>query len=228
MFLIRPIRERLRPTWRPLSIQLRFRLFGKKIDRNQWAEVVPDVARRRERMLSLSWDQIATEFPPYFARLRASLPHIRGRVLELGCGEGNMTRWIAARDQVSAVMAVDGFAQAIHKLRQQALPKVEARCGELTGLHFKPDDQFDTLVMCELLEHLYPDEERALREAVLPHMAQGAGYLISAPIGWLEDPHHVRAFSEARFKRHLSRHYGPVDGRDTGSGYSQVAWGRIK
>ncbi len=178
-------------------------------------------------MMSLSWEQTAAEYPEYFARLRASVGRTRGVVLELGCGSGNMTRWIAARDEVSRVVAVDAFAQAVSRLQSHNLPKVEVRRADMAKLQLDPAERFDTLVMCELLEHLYPDEERALRAAALPCMADDAGYVISVPNGWLEDPHHVRSFSASALERHAARHYGPVLGRDDSAGYSQVIWGRI-
>jgi SAM-dependent methyltransferase len=226
--LMRHIRARLQPRLRPLSIQLRWRLLGRKLDRNQWQHQPAEIDQRYERMMTLGWDEIATDYPEYFARLKASVAHTRGRVLELGCGTGNMTRWIAARDEVTSVVAIDGFERAVQKLRGFALPKVDARCSPLTELAFAAEERFDTLVMCELLEHLYPDEERALWQAVRPHMAAGAGYVISVPVGWLEDPHHVRAFSRGGLSRHLKRRYGSPEGRDESSGYSQVVWGKLR
>ncbi|MCC7509249.1 MAG: class I SAM-dependent methyltransferase [Planctomycetes bacterium] len=209
-----------------MSLHLRYCLLRQKIDRNQW-ELQPESALRHRKWMTLSWEETASGHPDYFARLSASVAHVRGRVLELGCGMGNMTRWIAARDEVSEVVAVDGFEQALAELRQRALPKVDARCMGMHELHFEAGERFDTVVACELLEHLYPDEEAALLAAIRPHLAQGAGYVVSVPIGWLEDPHHVRAFSRAKLTRHLARHFGPAEGRDESSGYSQVAWGRF-
>lgn len=209
-----------------MALHLRYCLFRQKIDRNQW-KLQPESAVRHREWMTLSWEETASGFPDYFARLSASIAHARGRVLELGCGMGNMTRWIAARDQVSEVVAVDGFEQAVAELRSRALPKVDARRMGMHELHFDAEERFDTVVACELLEHLYPDEEAALLAAIRPHLAQDADYVVSVPIGWLEDPHHVRAFSRARMSRHLARHFGPVDGRDESSGYSQVAWGRF-
>lgn len=215
----------LRPTLRPLGLHLSWRLLRRKIDRNQW-EMQPESAQRHRQWMEISWEQTARDYPDYFARMSVSVAHTRGRVLELGCGIGNMTRWIAARPEVTGVLAVDGFEQAIRELQARNLRGVEARAMDMHALDFT-GHTFDTVVMCELLEHLYPDEEAALMRAVKPHLAPGAGWVASVPIGWLEDPHHVRAFSRERFARHMARHYGPVDGRDESSGYSQVAWGRF-
>lgn len=225
---IRTARARFARAAPPWRLMARYRLLGEKIDRNQWQAQGDEVNERYQRMMTLSWEQIAAEYPAFFARLSASVARTRGRVLELGCGTGNMTRWIAARPEVTGVVAVDGFEQAIAKLKSHALPEVEPRCQPIDALSFAPHERFDTLVACELLEHLYPDEERAMRAALRPHLAEGAGYVISVPVGWLEDPHHVRAFSPRKLLRHAERHYGPVLGRDDSAGYSQVVWGRFK
>jgi 2-polyprenyl-3-methyl-5-hydroxy-6-metoxy-1,4-benzoquinol methylase len=212
---------------KPLRIAAAYRLLGRKLDRNQWQNLSPEHAATREAIAALDWDGLARCFPDYFARLSASVKHVRGHVLELGCGNGNMTRWIAAQPQVSGVVAVDGFEQAINRLSAAGLSGVKARCQPIDDLKFAPGERFDTLVLCEVLEHLYPDEERAMLSAVTPQLAEGACYILSAPVGWLDDPHHVRAFSERGLLRHARRWYGPVEGRDLSSGYSQVVWGRI-
>lgn len=216
----------LRPTLRPLTLHMRWLLLRNRIDRNQWVHQ-PESAQRHRQWMELSWDDTAAAYPDYFARMSVSVGRTRGSVLELGCGMGNMTRWIAGRDEVTEVTAVDGFNEAINELRARNLPKVHAMAAHMTKLQFPAGRKFDTVVLCELIEHLYPDEEAAMLRAIRPHLAEGAGWVASVPIGWLEDPHHVRAFSRERFSRHMARHYGPVEGRDESSGYSQVAWGRF-
>jgi 2-polyprenyl-3-methyl-5-hydroxy-6-metoxy-1,4-benzoquinol methylase len=220
------LRQRLRPLLRPLLIQWRWRLLGRRVNRDQWQD---DATRQRHQELTtLDWNELAARYPEYHARLNATLPHASGRVLELGCGAGNMTRWLSARPEVAQIVAVDAFASAVAALKARALPKVDAREQAVDKLSFARGEQFDTVVMCELLEHIYPDEERAMRDAFRPHLAPGARWVVSVPIGWLEDPHHVRAFSRAGLARHLKRHYGEPEGFDTSSGYSQVAWGKFQ
>jgi 2-polyprenyl-3-methyl-5-hydroxy-6-metoxy-1,4-benzoquinol methylase len=150
-----------------------------------------------------------------------------GRVLELGCGIGTMTRWIAARPDVHCVVAVDAFEQATRRLEQEKLPEVQVMCAPAHNLALTGEDAFDCVFLCELIEHLYPDEERALPAAIRPHLAQGARFVVSVPVGWLEDPGHFRGFSARAFERHLKRYYGEIEGVDRSAGYSQVARGRF-
>ena len=220
------MRNRIRAFSRPLTIRLRYSLFGTKIDRDQWSPHSAESIEAYRKQMTDSWEQIRERSPDYFARLSVSVARMQGRVLEVGCGTGNMTRWIAARPEVSAVTAIDGSSAAIEMLRSYHLPKVRALAMPVDAISLH-GAKFDCLALCETLEHLYPDEERALLDAVLPLMAPSAKYVISVPVGWLEDPHHVRAFSRSGFKRHLERRYGKPESVDYASGYSQVAWGEL-
>jgi 2-polyprenyl-3-methyl-5-hydroxy-6-metoxy-1,4-benzoquinol methylase len=211
-----------------MSIQARYRLTGARLDRNQWVSPSAESERAYRELMELGWDDLKARTPEFFARLEASLKHARGRVLEVGCGIGTMTRWLAAKPEVSNVLATDAFPEAVRALSQLGLAGVEVREMAAEGMTLEPGRQFDTVMLCEVIEHLYPDEEAALLDVARQHLAPGAGYVVSVPIGWLEDPHHVRAFSRGRFERHLRRHYGPVEGVDVSSGYSQVAWGRFR
>jgi 2-polyprenyl-3-methyl-5-hydroxy-6-metoxy-1,4-benzoquinol methylase len=224
--ILRRMQNRIRACSRPFSIRLRYSLFGARIDRDQWQAPSAESVANYRRQMTDSWGQIRESSPDYFARLSASVERTHGRVLEVGCGMGNMTRWIAARPEVSAVTAIDGAGAAIEMLKDYRLPKVQALAMPIDAIELE-GSAFDCLVLCETLEHLYPDEERALLDAVLPLMTPGATYVVSVPIGWLEDPHHVRAFSRAGFRRHLERYYGVPADIDHASRYSQVAWGEI-
>lgn len=226
--LARRLRHRLRASWRPLWLHVQYRILNRRVDRNQWSDAnraAMDVMRSR---LEWTWQKTREQEPQYFARLEGAVGQTRGRVLEIGAGIGNMTQWIARRDEVEHVLALDAFKEVVDEIAARRLPKVEARHTPADAPPLKPEEQFDTLVMCELIEHLYADEERAMLEALRPHAAEGARFVVSTPIGWLEDPYHVRGFSRARFRRHLERHYGEVEGVDESSGYAQVAWGSFR
>lgn len=215
------------PGFRPWLIWANYRLRGRRVDRNQWqVEDAPNL-QRYEKMLGWSWDETRAQAPDYFARLEASVRQAHGRVLELGCGIGTMTRWIAQRPEVASVLAIDGFEPPIERLRVLGLPKVTPQVMSLEHLDLGREPRFDCVFLCELIEHLYPDEELPLLDKLRPALAPGATFVVSTPIGWMEDPRHVRGFSVRQFEAHLARHYGKVAGIDRSSGYSQVAWGEF-
>ncbi|OHC63365.1 MAG: hypothetical protein A2045_14085 [Rhodocyclales bacterium GWA2_65_20] len=90
----------------------------------------------------------------------AALPHLKGRVLDFGCGMGNLA--IAAAQRGCSVLALDGSETAIRHLRQRALDeslRVEAIEAELRN-HDVGED-FDCVVSIGLL--MFFDCTTALR-----------------------------------------------------------------
>lgn len=89
----------------------------------------------------------------------AALPYLRGRVLELGCGLGNLSLEAARRG--CTVVALDASAHAIAHVgdaaRRESLP-VHAAVVDLAT--FRIEGQFDTIVAIGLL--MFFPRERAL------------------------------------------------------------------
>lgn len=212
------------PRSRPWFVWLKFRIYGQRIDRNQWAEGAMPVSPYF-RFNDLTWEQTRQEFPDYFMLLEAAVSQARGRVLEIGCGTGTMTRWLANSPAVQSILAVEGFEDGLKQLRDAAMQKVTTLCAQADKLQLPSGSRFDTVVMTELIEHLYPDEEAALLKSIRPHLAPAARFIVSTPIGWMADRFHVRGFSKSAFSRHLARFYGKVEFVDYSSGYSQLAAG---
>jgi tellurite methyltransferase len=81
---------------------------------------------------------------------RAALPHLHGRVLDFGCGLGNLA--MAAAAQGCSVVALDASPSAIAALRlraQAAALPVEAVEADLRG--YALNDDFDCVVAIGLL-----------------------------------------------------------------------------
>jgi 2-polyprenyl-3-methyl-5-hydroxy-6-metoxy-1,4-benzoquinol methylase len=193
-------------------------------DRNQWKNVNETYAN----LMTWSWDELAVNAPNYFARLEFSVRHATGCVLEIGAGIGNMTRWLSAEEHVKEIYAIDGFPEAIDYLRKLDLPGVHPVLSRVDALELPENVKVDSLVACEVLEHLYKDEEMHMLECVRSRLAGDARFVLSTPIGWLDDPHHVRGFSKVDFIKHVEQYYGPIAQIDYRSGYSQVAVGAFR
>lgn len=103
---------------------------------------------------------------------RAALPHLRGRVLDFGCGLGNLA--IAAARQGCSVVALDASLAAIAHLREVAaanqLP-IEAIEADLRS--YELDQDFDCVVSIGLL--MFFDCSTAVRqlESLQAHVRPG-------------------------------------------------------
>ncbi len=211
-----------------LVITIKYHIFGKKINRNQWNG---ENSRRWEiygNLMIWTWEETQKKASSYFKRLNFSISKASGKVLEIGCGIGTMTRWLATSSEVEHIWAIDGFEDVIEKLRDYNLPNVTPCKMSFDSIKFDSAIIFDTIMICEVLEHLYIDEEVKMLHALFNYINSETRYVISVPIGWLPDKYHVRGFSKEGLKKHLRKFYGEPIEVDYSSGYSQVAWGYFR
>lgn len=138
-----------------------------------------------------------------------------------------MTKWIAQQELVTKVIAIDIFPEAIRKLKECQFEKVHPVLMDLQKLKFERKQKFDTVMICDVLEHVYPDEEKKMLKSLKPYIDKNTYYIISTPIYWMDDPYHVRAFSKSEFKKHLRRYYGEPQIIDYSVGYRQITVGRF-
>ncbi|KRB97685.1 hypothetical protein ASE11_12575 [Hydrogenophaga sp. Root209] len=109
---------------------------------------------------------------------QAALPHLRGRVLDFGCGMGNLA--LAAARQGCSVLALDASEVAISHLQQVAsaegLP-VQAQVADLS--RYSVSGEFDTIVSIGLLMFLdCATAHRALAD-LQEHLVPGGTMLVN-------------------------------------------------
>ncbi len=80
----------------------------------------------------------------------AALPHLQGRVLDFGCGLGNLA--IIAATQGCSVVAVDASHAAISRLREVAVARaLPLEASEADLRTYELTEQFDTIISIGLL-----------------------------------------------------------------------------
>lgn len=109
---------------------------------------------------------------------QGALPFLRGRVLDFGCGMGNLA--VAAARQGCSVLALDASPTAIEHLRQRAHSEglaVEARQAELADYRLQED--FDAVAAIGLL--MFLDCAHALRQLaqLQQHLRPGGVFVLN-------------------------------------------------
>jgi SAM-dependent methyltransferase len=121
--------------------------------------------------------------------------HLRGRVLDVGCGIGDMLRFR------QCTVGVDINQEVVSWCRAQGL---DARVMAPDRLPFA-DDQFDGVILDNVLEHLSRPES-LLRE-IRRVLARGGTFVVGVPgrRGYDSDPDHKVFYSETELVRVIEK-----------------------
>lgn len=112
---------------------------------------------------------------------QAALPHLRGRVLDFGCGMGNLA--LAAARAGCSVLALDASEVAIAHLRgvatAEGLP-VQAEVADLAA--YRVAGEFDTIVSIGLLMFLDCASAHRALDDLQAHLVPGGTLLVNVLI----------------------------------------------
>lgn len=142
---------------------------------------------------------------PWHRMVQAHLDAVRDladrRVLEIGCGRGGFSCWLARRPTPPAeVVAADFSPAAVAKARGHA------SANGVTGVRWEVADiqtlgpfgaEFDTVISCETVEHV-PDPPRAVRQ--LARVLKPGGRLFLTTPNYLSSMGLYRVYCWARGK----------------------------
>ena len=122
-----------------------------------------------------------------------------GRLLEVGCGNGGMTRLLSPL--VDEVVALDTSEPSLQALAALGLKNVKTVNSLLE--RFEPGALFDWIVVSEVIEHLRRPEDAVDRCA--RWLAPGGAMLVTTPNGHWESDEHLHEFTLAAFAELLAR-----------------------
>jgi ubiquinone/menaquinone biosynthesis C-methylase UbiE len=139
------------------------------------------VRTRREHPFAAQWNHNTHYFPRLASRIPGSTPQL----LDVGCGDGTLCRFMAREER--AVVGIDSDASVLPRSTQS----VRYVVGSAVDLPFA-DESFAAITMTMVLHHVQPD--RALAE-VARVLAPGGILLVLGYGrfgGWRDLPHEVR------------------------------------
>ena len=128
--------------------------------------------------------------------LDTAAPFISGNVLDLGCGDGTVSKAVSDLSTVTGITGVD-VAEAAVRQAAKAVPSGAFSVMMADALDF-PDAHFDTILAVEIVEHLL-DIEQVFRE--LSRVMKPGGHLLvtTTDFNWLKQVIIAAAFFERYF-----------------------------
>lgn len=121
---------------------------------------------------------------------------IKGRVLEIGCGEGYGTRMLA--EKVFDYTAIDKFVPT----NMQNFSKVKFLQMEVPYLSSFQDNSFDSIICFQLIEHI-EDDKTLLKEIHRVLAPSGKLYLTTPNVETTltRNPYHIREYTTDQFRK---------------------------
>jgi ubiquinone/menaquinone biosynthesis C-methylase UbiE len=147
---------------------------------------------------AIGWDGTADDYVDRFRELDAILSDGRapesGRLLELGCGAGNMGMWWANKGYT--VRGIDIAPTAVALAQERAVASVldvAFHCGNVVHLQPFEDDSFDIVYDSHLIHCIIGDDRPTLFNNVRRVLKPGGWFLVTTMV-YSEKTHELQGF----------------------------------
>lgn len=120
-------------------------------------------------------------------------------LLEIGCGNGGMTRLLSPK--VESITALDISSPSLDEVNKLGLPNVRTVQGLVEN--FRPDENFQWVLMSEVIEHLRRPKETIIK--AFEFVAPGGALVLTTPNGHWESDEHLHEFSMTTFSHIVSQ-----------------------
>ena len=129
------------------------------------------------------------------------LPKVKGKVLDLGCGEGWLTKEIAKMPSVETVIACDKFSEQPEENKDEKIEYIKSNINDLNFI-----GQFDTIVSTEFIEHITEEDLNKLLVKITKWLKPDGRFLGSTPNvnQHSGNPYHLREYSVDELKAKFS------------------------
>ncbi|SET06052.1 Methyltransferase domain-containing protein [Salinibacillus kushneri] len=160
-----------------------------------------------ERVIPDNMDSMNMLLLEHLARYQFSLPHVHGRVLDLSCGAGYGTQFIAKRlkNEIHEVIGIDIDKDVIHYAKgRYHHPKASYYVKDATDPSLPQQlGQFDSIISFETLEHIAKEEK--LLQNYYQLLKPGGTLIVSTPFGKgrgkkCGSPFHVHQLTPGEFR----------------------------
>lgn len=141
-------------------------------------------------------DRISSDNPIHQRLLKAYLlakPHIKGHLLEVGCGEGRGIQELAPIAE--SYTAIDKIGSVIEKLQDQN-PELHFIQANVPPFQELEDSRFDVVVSFQVIEHI--NNDRLFLEEIYRVLKPGGTVIISTPNikkTLTRNPWHIREYT---------------------------------
>jgi ubiquinone/menaquinone biosynthesis C-methylase UbiE len=134
---------------------------------------------------------------PWHLQIQPLFGNLRGkRVLEVGCGQGEFSLWLAGRDP-TVLVGADLSGVAVSRAKERTGSRAAFIVSDIQQMPF-PDEAFDVVVSCETVEHV-PNPQLAVRE--LARVLRPGGTLVLTTPNYLNAMGLYRIYLRLRGRR---------------------------